>query len=326
MGLPSETLIEQHNSIILELKKANDQSTLTKKELVRKLIDTARPLLANGFVKGLKSSQLASYINQQLLVNKIEYPRNENFYSLFTDSEKREYGTNVNSTTSRIEHEHNWVGDDFEKICECGDILRAGKHYSVVVEEPDPEPEKFEINKTKQDKTPKRPYSNPTTDYLSRLAFVCEDYAKLLRDQIKKYNKYESVAEALDEYYTQDKLTKLTDEVKSLEAKVIHADKSSDARQKVGEFEKIKAYILQQTTHTVAHVAKIINITPKHMTNNVIRNIERSRKMMRWFKTVFITCPYCKKQSQWEAYDWFNEQCERSTLDLDMQQPLVPIK
>ena len=89
MGLPSETLIEQHNSIILELKKANDQSTLTKKELVRKLIDTSRPLLANGFVKGLKSSQLASYINQQLLVNKIEYPRNENFYS-FLQIQKNE--------------------------------------------------------------------------------------------------------------------------------------------------------------------------------------------------------------------------------------------
>ena len=112
-------------------------------------------------------------------------------------------------------------------------------------------------------------------------------------------------------------------EVKSLEAKLIHADKNSDARQKVGDFEKIKAFILQLTTHTVAHVAKIINITPKHMTNSVIRNIPKYEKILKWFKSVYLICPHCKKQVEWVAYDWFNEQCERKELDMNMTQPIL---
>ena len=62
------------------------------------------------------------------------------------------------------------------------------------------------------------------------------------------------------------------------------------------------------------------------MTNNVIRNIDRSKKLLQWFKTVYLTCPHCKKQLAWEAYDWFNEQCERCNLEQDMNQPKVPIK
>ena len=112
-------------------------------------------------------------------------------------------------------------------------------------------------------------------------------------------------------------------EVKSLEAKLIHADKNSDARQKVGEFEKIKAFILQLTTHTVAHVAKIINRTPKHMTNSVIRNLPKYEEILKWFKSVYLICPHCSKQVEWVAYDWFNEQCERMELDMNMTQPIL---
>ena len=323
--MTTDNLIAQHDTIIAKLIDANNKSTTTKKQLVEELINCVRPLLEKGLINGVKPFQLASYINQQLMINRIDFPRNESFYSLFTETEKREYGTNSNSMPSRNQHEHNWIGTQMEKVCECGDRLILGKQYTVVVE---PEPEQTQLAKTKQkqDKSTKRPYSNPVIDYLQRVAYLNDDFSKLLNDQVKKYHKYESIAKALDEYYDNIDLDRLMLEVKSFEAKLIHADKSSDARQKVGEFEKIKAYILQLTTHTVAHTAKIINITPKHMTNSVIRNISKSQKILRWFKTVFLTCPHCKKQFQWEAFDWFNEQCERSTLDMDMEQPLVPIK
>ena len=323
-------LKKQHDEIIQKLISVDRNDFQTKADLMRELIKVSRPLLENNLVSGLKISDLATYINSKLLEFGIRYPRNESFYNLFTDSEKRSsgYGSNIDSTNSRFEHEHNFVGDYHEKICECGDLLRLGKHY-VVAQEPIEEKSigtvELTINpdKPKQDKTPKRPYSNPVVDYLQRLAYLNEDYADLLHDQVKKYYKYETVAKAIDDYFKDENVAKMMIEVKSLEAKLIHADKNSDARQKVGEFEKIKAFVLQLTTHTVAHVAKLLSITPKHMTNSVIRNQPQYEKILKWFKSVYLICPHCKKQHEWVAYDWFNEMCERRELDMDMTQPIV---
>ena len=319
-------LKKQHDQVIQKLIAVDQDDFKTKTSLVRELVDVSRPLLKNDLVSGLKLADLATYINAKLLEFGIRYPRNENFYNLFTDSEKRSsgYGSNIQSTNSRFEHEHNFVGDYQEKICECGDLLRLGKHYVVAQESIEKSVEtEVTTEKQKQDKTPKRPYSNPVVDYLQRLAYLNEDYADLLHDQVKKYHKYETVAKAIDEYFKSMNMPKMMIEVKSLEAKLIHADKNSDARQKVGEFEKIKAFVLQLTTHTVAHVAKLLSITPKHMTNSVIRNSPQYEKILKWFKSVYLICPHCKKQHEWVAYDWFNEMCERRQLDMDMTQPIV---
>ena len=323
-------LKKQHDQVIQRLIAVDRDDFKTKAELVRELVDVSRPLLKNNMILGLKISDLATYINSKLLEFGIRYPRNENFYNLFTDSEKRSsgYGSNNQSTNGRFaEHEHNFVGDYNQKKCECGDMIVYGKHYTMAqtpLEEKIVSSDSISEEKPKQDKTPKRPYSNPVTDYLQRLAFLNEDYASLIRDQIKKYYKYESGTEAIDNYYKNQNMDKLMIEVKSLEAKLIHADKNSDARQKIGEFEKIKAFVLQLTTHTVAHVAKLLSITPKHMTNSVIRNQPQYEKILKWFKSVYLICPHCKKQHEWLAYDWFNEMCERRELDMDMTQPIVP--
>jgi len=317
-------LKKQHDSVIQKLIAVDQDDFKTKTGLVRELVDVSRPLLKNNLISGLKISDLATYINGKLLEFGIRYPRNENFYNLFTDSEKRSsgYGSNNQSTNDRLEHEHNFVGTYEEKICECGDLLRLGKHYTMA-EIKEEKIESIISEKLKQDKTPKRPYSNPVIDYLQRLAYLNEDYADLLHDQVKKYHKYETVAKSIDNYFKDKNMDKLMIEVKSLEAKLIHADKNSDARQKVGEFEKIKGFVLQLTTHTVAHVAKLLSITPKHMTNSVIRNSPQYEKILKWFKSVYLICPHCKKQVEWLAYDWFNEMCERRQLDMDMTQPIV---
>ena len=320
-------LKKQHDQVIQKLIAVDRDDFKTKADLVRELVDVSRPMLKNNSMSGLKISDLATYINGKLLEFGIRYPRNENFYNLFTDSEKRSsgYGSNIQSTNGRLEHEHNFVGDYHEKICECGDLLRLGKHYTMaeIIEEKSIGSVEITIEPQKQDKTPKRPYSNPVIDYLQRLAYLNEDYAKLIHDQVKKYHKYEPVAKAIDEYFKSVNMDKMMIEVKSLEAKLIHADKNSDARQKVGEFEKIKGFVLQLTTHTVAHVAKLLSITPKHMTNSVIRNSPQYEKILKWFKSVYLICPHCKKQVEWLAYDWFNEMCERRQLDMDMTQPIL---
>jgi len=321
-------LRKQHDVVIQKLIEVDENDFKTKTGLVRELVEVSRPLLKSNLVSGLKISDLATYINGKLLEFGIRYPRNEKFYNLFTDSEKRSsgYGSISQSTNGRFDHEHNFVGDFDQKRCECGDMIVSGQHYTMA--EAEAEEKTIGISevtiKPKQDKSPKRPYSNPIIDYLQRLAYLNEDYASLLHDQVKKYYKYEPVAKAIDEFYKDKDMEKLMSEVKSFEAQLIHADKNSDARQKVGEFEKIKAFVLQHTTHTVAHVAKLLSITPKHMTNSVIRSEPQYTKILKWFKSVYLICPHCTKQVEWLAYDWFNEMCERRELDMNMTQPILP--
>ena len=116
-------LKQQHDSIIQKLRDVDEQDFQTKTGLVRELIDVSRPLLKKKLISGLNSNDLATYINGKLIEFGIKFPRNEKFYNLFVDSEKRNYGTNVNSTKGRIEHEHIFIGDQHHKKCECGDMF-----------------------------------------------------------------------------------------------------------------------------------------------------------------------------------------------------------
>ena len=105
-------LKQQHDSIIQKLRDVDEQDFQTKTGLVRELIDVSRPLLKKKLISGLNSNDLATYINGKLIEFGIKFPRNEKFYNLFVDSEKRNYGTNVNSPKGRkIEHEHIFIGD-----------------------------------------------------------------------------------------------------------------------------------------------------------------------------------------------------------------------
>ncbi len=328
-----EELKQHHDTLIAKLKDVSERDYKTKTELVKELIDASRPLLKSGLIKGLKQIDLATYINAKLIENGIKYVRNERFYDLFTEKEKHsEFGTKFSSTSVRA-HEHNFVGDQLEKICECGDMIRLGKHYTIAVEESEPETETthYDIN-VKQPKQPKEeidPYENVHTEMLIRQANLCKDMGALLEDQVKKYYRYEPIAKTLDQIYTDDMCRKIIADTKSAEAKMIHAEKQQDQRQKVGEFEKLMAYILEETTYNVAKVAKLIGITPKHMTNNVNPDMKKIIDEFNWFKTLTVELP--KDMSKGEMLgidiaDWFDHMMVRKDLAMEMRQPLLKFK
>ena len=118
----------QHDEVIAQLVNVDEEDVKTKTDLIRKLIEISRPLLKSGLVRGVNDSNLATYINAKLIENGIKYQRNDKFYNLFLDSEKREYGSNTISPIGRIDHEHDYTGND-EKSCECGDMIMNGKHW-----------------------------------------------------------------------------------------------------------------------------------------------------------------------------------------------------
>ena len=325
-------LKKHHDTLIAKLQDVSERDYKTKTELVKELIAVSRPLIKSGLIVGLKQNDLATYINAKLIENGIKYVRNERFYDLFTEKEKHsEFGSNVSSTNVRA-HEHDFRGDDMEKICECGDMIRLGKHYTISIDtiEDTPTTAHYDINiQEKKQKEEIDPYENVHTEMLIRQANLCKDMASLLEDQVKKYYRYEPLAKSLEEFYTDEQCKKIIADTKSAEAKMIHAEKQQDIRQKVGEFEKLMAYILEETTYNTAKVAKLIGITPKHLTNNVTPEVKKAIEDFNWFKTLTVELPKDMKKGDMlgiDIADWYDHMRVRKDLALEMRQPLLKFK
>ena len=275
-----DDLKKHHDTILSKLQDISDRDFTTKTELVKELINVSRPLLKGGLIKGLKQKDLATYINAKLIENGIKYVRNER-----------------------------------------GDMIRLGKHYTVAIEtiEDTPTTTHYDINiKEKKEKNEHDPYENVHTEMLIRQANLCKDMGALLEDQVKKYYRYKPIAESVEQVYTESMCKKIIADTKSAEAKMIHAEKQQDQRQKVGEFEKLMAYILEETTYNVAKVAKLIGITPKHMTNNVTPEVKKMLEDFNWFRTLTVILPQDLKKG--------DHMLVRKDLALEMRQPLLKFK
>ena len=79
---------------------------------------------------------------------------------------------------------------------------------------------------------------------------------------------------------------------------------------------------MEKSTYNVAKVAKLLSITPKHMTNNIIRNLDEFKRHMKWFRTVFIKCDKCNNSIHFDMADWYNEQVIRKNLNMELRQPI----
>ena len=323
-------LKKEQGDIIRQLHEADSKDYATKKDLVSKLIEVSRLMVKTELIQGVILNDLASYINGRLDEYGIKFPRNQDFYNLFSEKEKREYGTNSISM-SRRNHKHNFESvDQYTKKCECGIIQFYGINYERKEDEIEDQFEAKDnfsgisepmIRIDQKAKPQIDPYENPLTEYFQRIHYNALDLAELADDLVKKYYSNKDIAKIMESAIN-FKLDDLIDEQKSLEAKIIHMNKQADYRQKIGEFEKIKAIILEKTTYNVAKVAKMLAITPKHMTNNIIRNLDEFKRHMKWFRSVIIKCNHCKKTVNFDMFDWYNEQLVRKNLDLELRQPI----
>ena len=328
MQQDKEFLKKEHSDVMRKLHEADARDYKTKKELVTRLVEVSRQMIESELIEGVKQNDLSSYINGRLDEYGIKFPRNQDFYNLFSEKEKREYGTNSISM-SRRNHEHNFEDfDKWTKKCECGIIQFCGINYEKKIEFVEQETEDFakdlleaEERTEKKTTTKADPYDNPTTQYFQRIHYNALDLADVADDLIKKYFGNPDIAKII-ENSIDVKTDKLLDEQKSLEAKLIHVKKLADFRQKIGEFEKIKSIILEKSTYNVAKVAKMLSITPKHMTNNIIRNIDEYKRHMKWFRSVFMKCEKCSNQIKFDMADWYNEQIIRKDLSLELRQPI----
>lgn len=304
-----EEHLKRQNELLDRLTQINSEDFKTKREIIQELIDATRPLIESGYYQWPKRA-FASFIYQQLEQYQIEYPRGEYFYNLFDEEEKREERTNFES---QIEiHIHNFEGNDDVKKCACGAIQFEALIYDV---EPPKEKEVSQKNDSQESEKPD-PFSNPYTEYLQRVKFNCDELSSICSDWVKKYYSDEEIAKAIEK-----SLKPNVEEQKTLEAKLIHMGKQSDFRQKIGEFEKVKSIILCKSTYNLAKVAKMLSITPKHQSHNVLRSLDKYLANMKWFRSLIFECNKCQAENVIELADWYNEQIERKTLGLNMINP-----
>ncbi len=309
-----EEYLKRQNELLDRLTQINNEDYKTKREIIQELIDATRPLFEAGYYQW-KKWFFASFIYQQLEQYNIEYPRNQAFYQLFEDNEKREEGTNFESTIGRL-HQHEFDDTDDSKIkrCECGAIQFEALIYDV---EPPKEKEQPLVTSGTTSKEEKPdPFSNPYTEYLQRIKFNCDELGSICSDWVKKYYLDKDTAKAIEQ-----SLKPNVEEQKTLEAKLIHMGKQSDFRQKIGEFEKVKSIILCESTYNLAKVAKMLSITPKHESKNILQNINRFITNMKWFRALIFECEKCTHQNTIEIFDWYNQQIVRKTLGLEMIDP-----
>ena len=322
-----EFLQKEHSDVMRKLHEADTQDYHTKIGLVSRLVTLSRKMIELDLITGVKQNDLSSYINGRLDEYGIKFPRNQDFYNLFSEKEKREYGTNSISM-SRRNHEHNFEKfDKWTKKCECGIIQFCGINYEKKIEPVEQTTEdyaedllKAENTTEKKEPTKVDPYDNPLTEYFQRIHYNALDLADVADDLVKKYYSNNDIGKIMEGAINL-KMDKLLDEQKSLEAKLIHMKKLADFRQKIGEFEKIKAIILEKSTYNVAKVAKMLSITPKHMTNNIIRNLDEFKRHMKWFRSIKLKCDKCSNINDFDMADWYNEQIVRKNLELELRQP-----
>lgn len=294
-------------NILTDIDRADN---VTKKQWVKRLIEVSRPIVE-------EKENLANYINSKLIEYNIYYPRTgEYFYSLFEDGEKREYGTNSISNTVRIHtHDFKKTKDPRLKECECGQIIFENMAYDIKP----PEAVEEEQRRDLQIQDTFDPKISPTTDYLSRVADNCSRLKAIAEDLMYKYNDSGDVRDAFKK--TMRDPEKRILQQKDIQAKLEYIKKRIDFRNRIGIFEKLKAIILVDTTYLPAKVAKMLYITPKHVTTHIYPKKEEYIREMEWFKEIQLKCPKCKAMNKYSIGDWVNEQMIRKKLGLTLIQP-----
>ena len=124
----------------------------------------------------------------------------------------------------------------------------------------------------------------------------------------------------------------LVKQSKEDEARIMALEKKLDLRQRVGEWEKLKALLLEKCQFNIAKVAKILTppcvkcghsgITPKHMSFNIMKR--EQPKIMRhldWFKSITISLN--NKKFTFDIADWYNRQVQRGELDLPFEEVVL---
>lgn len=298
---------KQYRELLRKLSEVEAEDLKTKKALVLRMKEVVAPLIASGKFEGIRKQDTALFLYNQITEYGVTFTRGH-FYDLFDESEKGNYSK---SSLGEHLHEHDFIQDPKNpriKTCECGETKIDDIVYEQKVEDKEPaqkqERPEPELNLTKEEKQ--------GLEYLQRIILNAKNLAELTNDILDKYKKDKELRSPILKEI--GNIAPKIEEQKSLESKLLSLVKMSDFRNKVSPFEKIMAKVLIDTTYNIAKVAKLLQISPKHATNNIVKQDHYEK--IKWFSS----CPKCGEK----IADWVNEQILRAEKELPLKSK-VPI-
>ena len=310
---------DEYNKIKSEATEYAVKDNQTKKQYILRLKEKAVVVFQ---IEERPMTELSSYMWNELSKYHFTYPESH-WSELFKESEKRNY---VKSSEGKIHvHQFDRKSPDVEK-CECGAI----NFQSIVYEEKPPEVEEEEQDlvtnaNDSQVRQKPDPYSNPITEYIQRVKENLDELGSRCNELLSKYYNDEKTAEIIDQALQKD-IKKNTQTQKLLEGRLIHMKKQMDFRQKIGEWEKVKAILLEDTTELLAHVAHCLGITPKHLSNNIIKNKDKYIRNMEFFKSIEVVVPKDLKKGDTFVFDLFSDWYELNRRNQSLKLPLQQLK
>jgi len=340
-----DEFVSAQNKILTELEGLEGKSFETKTKYIIRLREVTRPLIEAEFYEGIKLADMASFIQNELLVKHgISYNKSGDYYALFQEDEKHsEKRPNMSSRTrdkisSPLPLEKQTGDDIIDKLKQAA---RSGE---------------------------KLPESYGPQQYLERIIDVSNETIKQAESLIRKLggafyftdkfdkefpNKKELETELsstggkkqkeLQELYTYykasekiiqdieegigttvDKLENLN-EILSTQKFI---SKQIDERSKITFLEKWNS-IIAQIDIGISAIAKKLGVNKKHLTNNVRPKenpVTGSKNMhhnyINWFTSLTIITPKGERFT-FDAKDYFDKQIERGKLNVPFQQMIL---
>ena len=209
--------------------------------------------------------------------------------------------------------------DPAVSLCDCGTAKIQHIVYEPIKEQP---PKKSPIKSDKPD-----PTKFPETNYLFQAQINALLLAKLSKEIWLRFFEKDSTLIADKALVLKNAIKNPEERVREMEdlgARIKYIMKMPDSRQKISEWEKVKAQLLLRTTYNISKVANMLQISDKHATNAIKSKQLEIENNIRWFPKISLRAPRDLKKGElydWNIEHWYNEQIIRKNIGLTMKQP-----
>jgi hypothetical protein len=336
-----EEYTKRQSELLDELSALENKDFETKKEYIMQLKDVTIPLITSGYYDGKTMQDLATTVFDLLKKYDVSYPRNDSFYSLFTDEEKKLEKNQYLSTPSRQEisplplekRSGDEVIDKLKQSERTGfDIPQGyafGTYLSRVME--------TSGENIKQAQSVLRKlgnaifYVNEFTKVFTPESIELEIgclVGKKKKELQERYDYYLKCQNNIQDIETGmgDVMVGINDLTEVL-ADQKHTSKQLDERNKITFIEKWNAIVLSKIAVNLSAVAKRLNIDKKHMTNNIIPkenpvtgSKNNHHQYANWFQCIQVETP--EGNFTINVKEYFDKQIERGKLNLEFK-PLL---
>jgi len=334
--------VSAQNKILAELEGLEGKSFETKTKYIQRLREVTRPLVESGYYEGVKLSDMASFIQKELLgKHGISYNADGDYYSLFKEDEKHSEknpmsGRSRDKISSALPIEKQTGNDIIDKLKQAArsgekipesylpqqileriidmsnettkqseSLIRKLGAAFYFTEKFDKEfPDKRELEKELKNTAGKK-----TNDLKELYTYygVCENTIQSIEAELSDQNMLSSLEETLS---TQKFISKQIDE-----------------RSKITFLEKWNT-IVAEIEIGISAIAKKLGVNKKHLTNNVrpkenpvtgTKNMHHN--YINWFTHIQVVSPKGEK-FVFDAKEYFDKQLERGKLNVPFE-PMI---